>query len=170
MVDDPQSLNILVTQLAQSRNVMDNVYDTLTYLDASDPTFAIKGRLASGWVFTEPTKLDFTLREGVTFHGGETFTADDVKWTIEYVKNPETASPNASILAHRHGRGARSADRQVQSHRPVARASGRSLHHPDRNRPRPIRFFPNRMEPVPSSGRSGYRAITSRLQKTPTTG
>ena len=99
VVDDPQSLNILVTQLAQSRNVMDNVYDTLTYLDAADPTFAIKGRLASGWVFTEPTKLDFTLREGVTFHGGETFTADDVKWTIEYVKNPETASPNASILA-----------------------------------------------------------------------
>lgn len=98
-VDDPQSLDILVTQLAQSRNVMESVYDCLTYLDAADPAFTIKGRLAESWTFTEPTKLDFKLREGVTFHGGQAFTAEDVKWTIEYVKNPDTASPNASILA-----------------------------------------------------------------------
>ena len=43
-------------------------------------------------------KLDFKLQSGVKFHGGEDFTAEDVKWTIEYVKNPETASPNAAIL------------------------------------------------------------------------
>jgi peptide/nickel transport system substrate-binding protein len=99
VVDDPQSLNILVTQLAQSRNVMESVYDTLTYLDVSDPSFTIKGRLAESWQFTEPTKLDFKLRAGVKFHQGEDFTAEDVKWTIEYVKNPETASPNATVLA-----------------------------------------------------------------------
>jgi peptide/nickel transport system substrate-binding protein len=99
VVDDPQSLDILVTQLGQSRNVMESVFDCLTYLDASDPAFTIKGRLAESWVFTEPTKLDFTLRSGVTFHDGQPFTAEDVKWTIEYVKNPDTASPNASILA-----------------------------------------------------------------------
>ena len=39
------------------------------------------------------------LHEGVTFHGGEEFTAEDVKWTIEYVMNPETASPNATFLS-----------------------------------------------------------------------
>jgi peptide/nickel transport system substrate-binding protein len=99
VVDDPQSLDILVTQLGQSRNVMESVFDCLTYLDASDPAFTIKGRLAESWVFTEPTKLDFTLRSGVTFHAGQPLTAEDVKWTIEYVKNPDTASPNASILA-----------------------------------------------------------------------
>jgi peptide/nickel transport system substrate-binding protein len=99
VVDDPQSLDILVTQLGQSRNVMESVYDTLTYLDAADPAFTIKGRLAESWQFTEPTKLDFKLRAGVTFHDGQEFTADDVKWTIEYVKDPATASPNASILA-----------------------------------------------------------------------
>ena len=48
--------------------------------------------------FTEPTKLDIKLQEGVKFHDGEDFTADDVKWTIEYVKNPDTASPNATFL------------------------------------------------------------------------
>ena len=98
VVDDPNFLDILVTQLAQVRNIMESVYDTLTYIDASDPGFAIKPRLAKSWEFTEPTKLDMVLQEGVTFHGGEEFTAEDVKWTIEYVKNPDTGSPNASVL------------------------------------------------------------------------
>lgn len=97
-VDDPKYLDIQVTQLAQSRNVMESIYDTLTYLDAADPAFTTKGRLAKEWTFTEPTKLDMTLQEGVTFHEGQPFTADDVKFTVEYVKNPETGSPNASIL------------------------------------------------------------------------
>ncbi len=98
VVDDPKSLDIHLTQLAQSRNVMESIYDTLTYLDAADPAFTTKGRLAKEWTFTEPTKLDMKLQEGVTFHEGQDFTADDVKWTIEYVKNPDTASPNAAIL------------------------------------------------------------------------
>jgi len=98
VVDDPKFLDIHVTQLAQSRNVMASIYETLTYIDAADPTFPTKGRLATEWTFTEPTKLDFKLQSGVKFHGGEDFTAEDVKWTIEYVKNPETASPNAAIL------------------------------------------------------------------------
>ena len=44
VVDDPKSLDILVTQLAQSRNMMASVYETLTYIDAADPSFPIKGR------------------------------------------------------------------------------------------------------------------------------
>ena len=98
VVDDPKFLDIHVTQLAQSRNIMASIYETLTYIDAADPTFPIKGRLATEWAFTEPTKLDFKLQPGVKFHNGEDFTADDVKFTIEYVKNPDTASPNAAIL------------------------------------------------------------------------
>jgi len=96
VVDDPKSLDIQITQLAQSRNVMASVYETLTYLDPAD--FKTKGRLASSWVFTEPTKLDLTLQGGVVFHGGQPFTAEDVKFTIEYVKSPQTGSPNATII------------------------------------------------------------------------
>src|SRR5205807_1552928 len=75
------------------------VYDTLTYLDAADPQFTIKGRLAQSWQFTTPTTVDFKLQSGVKFHAGQDFTAADVKWTVEYVKNPATKSPNATILA-----------------------------------------------------------------------
>ena len=39
IVDDPNFLDILVTQLAQVRNIMESIYDTLTYLDAADPSF-----------------------------------------------------------------------------------------------------------------------------------
>ena len=99
IVDDPNSLDPLVTQLAQVRQTMTSVYDTLTYLDAADPTFPIKGRLAKEWTFTEPTTFDMMLHEGVTFHGGEDFSAEDVKWTIEYVMNPDTKSPNATFLS-----------------------------------------------------------------------
>ena len=98
-VDDPNFLDPLVTQLAQVRQTMTSVYDTLTYLDAADPTFPIKGRLAKEWTFTQPTTFDMMLHEGVTFHGGEDFSAEDVKWTIDYVLNPETKSPNATFLS-----------------------------------------------------------------------
>ena len=99
IVDDPNFLDPLVTQLAQVRQTMTSVYDTLTYLDAADPTFPTKGRLAKEWTFTEPTKFDMVLHEGVTFHGGEDFSAEDVKWTIDYVMNPDTKSPNATFLS-----------------------------------------------------------------------
>jgi peptide/nickel transport system substrate-binding protein len=98
IVDDPKFLDIHVTQLAQSRNMMASIYEALTYVDLTDPTFPLKGRLAESWAFTEPTKLDFKLRSGIKWHDGSDFTADDVKWTIEYIKNPDTASPNASII------------------------------------------------------------------------
>lgn len=98
IVDDPNFLDILVTQLMQVRNLMGSVYETLTYLDASDPAFPATPRLAKSWEFTEPNILDMQLQEGVTFHEGQEFTAEDVKWTIEYIKNPDTGSPHASVI------------------------------------------------------------------------
>ena len=41
----------------------------------------IEPRLATSWEFVEPTRLRFTLREGVTFHDGTPFNAEAVKFT-----------------------------------------------------------------------------------------
>jgi len=98
IVDDPNFLDVLVSQLAQVRNIMESVYDTLTYLDASDPSFAIKGRLAKEWSFPEDLVMELKLQEGVKFHNGEDFTAEDVKWTLDYVRNPDTGSLHAGFL------------------------------------------------------------------------
>ena len=64
----PSTSTSTVTQLAQSRNVMASVYETLTVTRRRRSGFPIKGRLAKEWTFTEPTKLDMNLQEGVTFH------------------------------------------------------------------------------------------------------
>ena len=45
-----------------------------------------EGRLAKSWERIDDTTLRFHLREGVTFHSGNTFTAKDVKWTLERLK------------------------------------------------------------------------------------
>jgi len=41
----------------------------------------------------------FKLREGVTFHNGEPMTAADVKYSYDYVRDPENGSPGAGDYA-----------------------------------------------------------------------
>ncbi|MEO1855692.1 MULTISPECIES: ABC transporter substrate-binding protein [Chromohalobacter] len=43
-------------------------------------------RLATDWERIDDTTMRFTLRDGVTFHTGNDFTAKDVVWTIERLK------------------------------------------------------------------------------------
>lgn len=53
--------------------------------------------LAESWEFDETAcTYTFHLVEGVKWHDGEAFTADDVKFTIEAVKNPDNGSENAA--------------------------------------------------------------------------
>lgn len=52
--------------------------------------------LAKSWEFDEAAcTYTFHLEEGVVWHDGEPFTAEDVKFTIEAVMDPENASENA---------------------------------------------------------------------------
>ncbi|EOS81852.1 hypothetical protein C817_00246 [Dorea sp. 5-2] len=52
--------------------------------------------LAESWEFDEGTcTYTFHLKEGVKWHDGEEFTADDVKFTIEAIMDPENGSENA---------------------------------------------------------------------------
>lgn len=43
----------------------------------------VEPALATSWEYVEPTRLRFTLREGVTFHNGNPFTADDVVASLQ---------------------------------------------------------------------------------------
>ncbi len=47
------------------------------------PDLTLVGVLATSWEAIAPTIWEFHLREGVTFHDGATFTADDVVFSIE---------------------------------------------------------------------------------------
>lgn len=58
----------------------------------------LEGRLATDWGYTEDgLTLWFDLREGVLFHHGREFTADDVKFTFETILDPEVAAQNRSL-------------------------------------------------------------------------
>lgn len=52
--------------------------------------FQFEPRLATGWEQIDETTVRLSLREGVSFHSGNPFTAEDVVWTIERLK----ASPD----------------------------------------------------------------------------
>jgi peptide/nickel transport system substrate-binding protein len=62
-------------------------------------TLAVEPALATKWEYTSPTELVFTLRDGVVFHNGQAFTADDAKWNVERLIDPKTASPFANWYA-----------------------------------------------------------------------
>ena len=45
--------------------------------------------LAKSWTIVRPGVYDFELRDDITFHSGNKFTADDVVWTMEYFADPK---------------------------------------------------------------------------------
>jgi peptide/nickel transport system substrate-binding protein len=54
------------------------------------PSFEVEPDLAETWEVSEDSLVHtFTLRSGVTWHDGEPFTADDVKFTYDLVTNAE---------------------------------------------------------------------------------
>jgi peptide/nickel transport system substrate-binding protein len=49
--------------------------------------------LAESWELnSDSSQIKLNLRKGVTWHSGREFTSDDVKWNLEWVRNPKIAS------------------------------------------------------------------------------
>ncbi|GAA3536967.1 ABC transporter substrate-binding protein [Zobellella aerophila] len=48
--------------------------------------FEFEARLAEKWERVDDTRVRFHLRQGVKFHSGNEFTADDVLWTVNRLK------------------------------------------------------------------------------------
>ena len=69
------------------------LFDGLTAHDGDNQVIPA---LAKSWSFDrEGCTYTFFLEEGVTWHDGQPFTADDVKFTIEAIMDPGNASENA---------------------------------------------------------------------------
>ncbi|WP_291008485.1 ABC transporter substrate-binding protein [Hydrogenophaga sp.] len=66
---------------ALSNGVHASVYESLVYYNSR--TFKAEPVLATAWKQVSPTQLRLTLRTGVKFHDGSTFSADDAVFSIE---------------------------------------------------------------------------------------
>jgi len=58
-----------------------NVYESLVYYNSK--TFEVEPVLATAWKEVTPTQVRFTLRQGVKFHDGSAFTADDAVYSLQ---------------------------------------------------------------------------------------
>ena len=69
------------------------IFDGLTDHDGNNE---VVPRLAKSWDYDEENSTyTFHLEEGVKWHDGEPFTAEDVKFTIEAIMDPANESENA---------------------------------------------------------------------------
>ncbi|MGG5808232.1 ABC transporter substrate-binding protein [Falsiroseomonas sp. CW058] len=77
---DPHSQNIGTVTM-----VLQQIYDPLIHRNAD---LSLRPGLALSWTQVEPTRWRFVLRQGVRFHEGEAFTADDVVFSITRALQP----------------------------------------------------------------------------------
>lgn len=70
------------------------VFDSLVERDLKTGKWV--GNLAESFQWVDDTTLEFKLRQGIKFHNGEPFDADDVVFTFNHFSDPETgaAMPN----------------------------------------------------------------------------
>ncbi|NNG01351.1 MAG: ABC transporter substrate-binding protein [Desulfobacteraceae bacterium] len=87
---DPAQINqVLQFQIAS------NVLSGLTHIDSD---LVARGDLAESWqVSADGTQYNFNLREGVTFHNGDKFTADDVLFTYNRSRDPKQSIHSRAI-------------------------------------------------------------------------
>ena len=85
----------IVTAFSSMRRI-DLIYNRLVRLDDN---FVVVPDLAESWSVPDNTTYVFKLRKGVKFHNGRELTAEDVKYSLERILDPKTASPGRSYIA-----------------------------------------------------------------------
>ena len=86
---DATSLDPHNVPAAANFRIRGHVYSGLVSLDSG---MSVQPDLATSWEIPDPTTYVFHLREGVMFHNGESFSADDVKFTYERILDEGTGS------------------------------------------------------------------------------
>jgi ABC-type dipeptide transport system, periplasmic component len=75
--------------------VYQNVFEGLTRVDQNG---AVQPGLATDWTISDDgLTYTFTLADGVTFHDGSTFDAEDVKFTFDRILGPDSVNAHKEI-------------------------------------------------------------------------
>ncbi|MDQ3539128.1 MAG: ABC transporter substrate-binding protein [Chloroflexota bacterium] len=90
---DPAQVNLGIV----AGELLSNLFSGLVQFDEE---LGIVADLADEWMVSEDgLTYTFNLRPGLTFHNGDTLTANDFIYTYERTTNPDFASPQANKLA-----------------------------------------------------------------------
>ena len=95
MMDDVVTLDPHGSNDSASAQVRRNIYETLVFQETD---MELAPGLAEEWEATEDDVWNLTLREGTTFHNGSEFTAEDVKATLDRVRDTAVASEVAFLF------------------------------------------------------------------------
>ena len=99
LTSDPSHLYPLAGEELSSNIMYYHLYDPLV---ARSPELEFGPGLATSWENVDDTTWRFKLREGVTFHNGNAFTAADVVFTVEKARasiRPDLVANIASVTA-----------------------------------------------------------------------
>jgi peptide/nickel transport system substrate-binding protein len=75
--------------------MMQNVYSGLV---RAGEDLLPKPDLALSWEYKDPQNLEFTLRQGAKFHNGREVTSDDVKYSLDRLRDPNVPAGYASYI------------------------------------------------------------------------
>lgn len=88
---DPSACDAFHAFDPESGIIYPAINDSLVYIDCEG---SIRPALAIAWRRLDPVTMEFDLRQGVRFHNGDLFTADDVVATMRAQRDPANRSPN----------------------------------------------------------------------------
>ena len=100
--DDVATLDPAIGYDWQNWSMIKSIFDGL--MDYVPGTTELRPGLAESYEISEDGQtFTFHLRPGVKFHNGREMTAEDVKYSLDRVTNPETQSPGAGFFGSIQG-------------------------------------------------------------------
>ncbi len=98
-IGDAKTLNPLLVSDSASSDIVGLVYDSLIGIDPK--TLKPYPRLAESWEISEDgLQYTFHLKQNLKFHDGSPLTSEDVKFTFDKFKDPETDAPNQDSVQY----------------------------------------------------------------------
>jgi peptide/nickel transport system substrate-binding protein len=92
---DAESMDPYVTTSSASKGMLWTVYDRLVIRDLD---LALAPGLATSWKAVDDSTWELKLRQGVSFHNGEPFNADAVKFSFARYVDPSIKNGYATLL------------------------------------------------------------------------